>query len=111
MLIAEYIHAGVVEHSYINPATEDYNCADHSSKVRRESASLSTYYDMSESTGKRRKSYVDHSRVRSKLICIIHGPGNSSEECKVLGNFGSKYSIKKAWQGPQEKAFKHDEIW
>ena len=27
----------------------------------------------------------------SKLSCLIHGPGNSSDECKVLGEFGSKY--------------------
>ena len=47
---------------------------------------------MSESAGRLRKSYVDHPKDRSKLICIIHGPGNSSEECKVLGNFGSNYS-------------------
>ena len=29
---------------------------------------------------------------RSKQTCLIHGPGNSSDECKVLGDFGSRYS-------------------
>ena len=47
---------------------------------------------MSESSDKRRKSYVDHPKDRSKLTCIIHGPGTSSDECKVLRNFGSEYS-------------------
>ena len=47
---------------------------------------------MSDSAGKIRKSYVDHPKDRSKLTCIIHGPGNSSNECKVLRNFGSEYS-------------------
>ena len=62
---------------------EDDNCADHSRKVRRESASLNTYSDMSESAGKRKKKYVDCPKDISKLTCIIHGPGNSSDECKV----------------------------
>ena len=47
---------------------------------------------MSESAVKHRKMYVDHPRDISKLICLIHGPGNSSDECKVLGDFGSRYS-------------------
>ena len=47
---------------------------------------------MSKSAVNCRKSYVDHSEDRSKPTCIIHGPGNSSDECKVLGDFGSKYS-------------------
>ena len=50
------------------------------------------YYDMSERSGKCRKRYVDHTKDRSKLTCLIHGPGNSSYECKVLGDFGSEYS-------------------
>ena len=29
--------------------------------------------------------------VESKT-CLIHGPGNSSDECKVLGEFGDKYA-------------------
>ena len=24
--------------------------------------------------------------------CLIHGPGSSSEECKVIGDFGTKYA-------------------
>ena len=46
---------------------------------------------MSEIAGKRRKSYIDHLKDKSKLICLIHGPGNSSDKCKILGEFGTKY--------------------
>ena len=46
---------------------------------------------MSESAGNHRKRYVDHPKDRSKLHCLINGPGNSSDECKVLGDFGYKY--------------------
>ena len=59
--------------------------------MRVEAASSTTYSDMSESAGKRRKRYVDL-KDRSKLTCLIHGPGHSPDECKVLGEFGSKYS-------------------
>ena len=38
------------------------------------------------------KRYLDHTKDRSKPICIIHGPGHSSDECKVLGDLGSKYA-------------------
>ena len=47
---------------------------------------------MSESTGNNRKRYVDHLKDRSKLTCLVHGPRNTSYECKVLGEFGSKHS-------------------
>ena len=47
---------------------------------------------MSESTGKHRKRYLDHPKDRYKLTYLIHGPGNSSYECNVLGDFGFKYS-------------------
>ena len=44
---------------------------------------------MDESAGKLRKQFVDFSKSKSKT-CIIHGLGNSSDECKVLGEFGTK---------------------
>ena len=40
-------------------------------------------------SAKLRKRYVDSPNGKS-IICLIHGPGNSSEECKVLGDFGTK---------------------
>ena len=47
---------------------------------------------MSDSAGKCRKSYVDHPKDRSKLNFLIHGPGHTSDECYVLGDFGNKYA-------------------
>ena len=53
---------------------------------------MNTYSKMSESAEKCRKMYVYHPKDRQKLNCIIHGPGHSSDECKVLGDSGSKYA-------------------
>ena len=47
---------------------------------------------MSERAGNYRKGYVYHPKDRLKLTCLIHGPGHLSDECKVLGDFGCKYS-------------------
>ena len=50
---------------------------------------------MSDSNGKHRKMFVDHPNDRSKHTCLIHSPGHSPDECKVLGDVGSKYSKSK----------------
>ena len=39
----------------------------------------------------RQKRYVDRLKSESKT-CFIHSPGHSSDECKVLGDFGTKYA-------------------
>ena len=44
-----------------------------------------------ESAGKHRNRHVDIPTGKSKT-CIIHGPGHSSEECKVLGDFGTNHA-------------------
>ena len=44
-----------------------------------------------ESAVKRRKRHVGSLTGKSKT-CLIHGPRNSSEEFKVLGDFGTKYA-------------------
>ena len=51
-----------------------------------------TYSEMSESADNRRKIYVYYPKGKYKPTCLIHGPGHSSDECKVLGGLGSKYS-------------------
>ena len=43
------------------------------------------------STRKRRKWYVDLPKTESKTF-MIHGAGHSSDECKVLGEFVTKYA-------------------
>ena len=67
-------------------------CADLTRKTRGESTSSTIYYEMSESNGKIRKRDVYHPKDRSKLTFLIHGPGHPQGECKILGDFGSKYS-------------------
>ena len=57
-----------------------------------ESALSNTYFEISDSSGKRRKCYVYHLKYRSKLTCLINGPVHHSCECKVLGDFGHKYA-------------------
>ena len=44
-----------------------------------------------ESACKRKKRYVDSLTGKPK-ICLIHSPGHSSEECKVLGDIVTKYA-------------------
>ena len=46
---------------------------------------------MSEISGKCIKRYVDHPEDISQLTRIFQWPGHSSDECKVLGDFGNKY--------------------
>ena len=70
----------------------DENHSGHSKKMRGESDLSNTYSEMTKSAGKRRKRYAYHMKDRSKLTCLIHGPGNSSDECKVLGYLSSKCS-------------------
>ena len=90
MEIALCIYKDLVEHSYKKTTREDANHVYHSRKMRGEAASENTYSKTSDSADKRRKRYVDHLKNISKLTCIIHGPRHSSDECKVLGDFGYK---------------------
>ena len=46
---------------------------------------------MGDSAGKRRKRYVYRPSGELK-VCLIHSPGHSSYECKILGDFGAKYA-------------------
>ena len=46
---------------------------------------------MSESASKRSKRYVDYPKGKSEPACLINGPSHSSDESKVMGDFGSKY--------------------
>ena len=96
----ESIYEYVVEPSYKRPTMEDTNRAGHSRQKRGEPASSWNRPEKGESSEKRRKRHVDSPMGKSK-ICLIHGPGNYSEEYKVLGNFGTKYtnSIPTKYQG------------
>ena len=36
--------------------------------------------------------YADHTEYGLKLTCLINVPGHSSDKCRVLGDFGTKYA-------------------
>ena len=67
---------------------------------------------MGESAGKYRKLYVDFQSGEPET-CLIHGPGDSSGEYKVLVYFSSKYSKCKPNKGrvnhpiPKKKFNRH----
>ena len=79
--IAESFYEGVIGTSYKKSTRADANRDGQSRKNRGESASSWTRPKKGESAGKSRKH-----------TCLIHGPGYSSEERKVLGDFGTKYA-------------------
>ena len=81
----------VLQNLLIKTTIVDDNHACLRSKIRGENALSTTYHDMSESAGKRRKKYAGHLKDISKLICLIHGSVYSSDECKSFGYFGYKY--------------------
>ena len=47
---------------------------------------------MRKCTVKHKQIYVDCTRDQSHLTCIIHEPGHSPDECKVLNDFGANYA-------------------
>ena len=92
MEIAEYFYRGVVEPSHKITNRADSNYSGHIRLKIVEAASSNTYSGMLERDGKCREIYVDHPKDRSKPTYLIRGPGHSSYECKVLGDFGSNYA-------------------
>ena len=90
MYIAGFIYKGVVEPSYKQSTRAYATCAGHISKNIGEAAPSHTHSAMIEITDKRKKRYVDLLKGESKT-CLIYGPVNSSDESKVLGDFGSMY--------------------
>ena len=91
MEIAESIYKGIVEPYYNKQTRSDSNRAGHGRHKIVEAASSWTRPEKGENAGKRRKRHVYSPTGKSKT-CMIHGPGHSSEECKVLGDCGDKYS-------------------
>ena len=47
---------------------------------------------MGKHSDKRNKRRVDFLRGQYTLTCIFRDPGHSSDECKVLNGFGTKYT-------------------
>ena len=92
MEIVQYIYKGILE-PYYNKTTREGGKHSGNSRLKRgEYDSPNNYHEMSESSGKCRKVYVVYPKGRSKPTYLIHGSGYSSDECKVLVYFGSKYA-------------------
>ena len=91
MEISESIYKIIVEPSYKTHIQTDANRAGHSRQNRGEVASPWTCPEKGESAGKHRKQHVESPTGKSKN-CLIHDPGNYSEECKVLRDFGTTYA-------------------
>ena len=89
--IAESIYEFVVETYHKKPTQVDANRAGHIRQNRGEAALSWTCPNNGESAGKCRKRHVDSLEGES-YTSPIHVPGNSSEECKVLGEFRTKYA-------------------
>ena len=98
MEITECIQEDLVKPCYKKTTWSDANRAGHSSKMIGETASSNNYPKMSDIASKGRKRYVYHMKYRPKATRLIHGSGHSSDERKVLGDFGSKYSKSKPTQ-------------
>ena len=63
---------------------------------------------MSKPSGKLKQRYLYRPRYKSKPTCTFHGPGNSSDKCKVLNYFGYKYTkIRLTKKRSQDLAFKN----
>ena len=91
MDIVEYINEVLLVPSYIQSTRTYATRSGHSRKKRGEDTLSHTYYLMSESDGNCRKKIYRPSKGWVKTS-LLHGPGNSSDECKVLGDFGSRYA-------------------
>ena len=75
--------------------------------MRGEPAQSKTHSDMIKHTGKWKQTYIDHQIDQLKLTCIIHGPGNSPDEFKVLNNVSSKYTkVRPSKEHRHKPAFK-----
>ena len=89
MEIAESIYECVVTPSYKKTTRVEANRTRLNSNNKGESALSNTHPAKDESAGKRHKWYVYLLKSASKT-CMIYGAGNSSDECTVLGEFGTK---------------------
>ena len=89
--IAEDIYEIVVTPSYKKITRAEANRTGISRNKRGESAPSNINPVKDDSACKRSKRYVDCSKSASKH-CIIHGLVHSSDECKVLGESGTKYA-------------------
>ena len=110
MELAESVYDGVVESSYKKLTSTYANSASHRRKMRRETIFSTIHSETSQSSCRRIKTYVDHPKDRSKHTCLIHGTGHSSDEFKVQGDLGSKYSKGRSTKDRVHETASNEEI-
>ena len=84
MEVMEQVYEGGT-HYKITTHRADANHSSHGSKRKGEEFALSTNHEKG-CAGKRKKNYAGHPSdwPTSDKICVLHGPRQSIEECKLL---------------------------
>ena len=74
----------------------DTNCASHGRKLKGGEAASPTNTEKGR-TGKRKTINAGDPSYRTTggKTCLLHGPGNSTEECKVLKDYFKKYAAQR----------------
>ena len=86
--ISENIYEGIVNPPCKKATREEATSAGHIMNMRGRYIPSNSYPYMGGRTVKRNKMYVDRPIVKLQLICLICGHGHSSEEFKILSDFG-----------------------
>ena len=81
----------LVEPSYIKNNKSDAKRAGNNRKMILVVTLSKTHSNMGKCDGKRKKRYEDCSRERAKPICLFHVNYRSSEQSKVIDDFGTRY--------------------
>ena len=95
MEISEVIYEGAVEPSYKKTTRVDSNRDGNSRQMSGVSASSKAYSEVGNHSGNLNQRYIDHLIDRSKLTYLMHGNFHSSEQCKFLNDFGTRYDARR----------------
>ena len=103
MEVAEQVYAGGTPSK--TPTRAESNRGSHVRK-RKGWETASPTNPKKGRTGKRKNIYRPSERCahRSKNICLLHGPGHSSEECKVLKVYSEKYAAQRPHKSTEAKS-------
>ena len=66
---------------------------------------------MGKRSGNRKQGYVNCPHDQSKLTCLIHGPGHSSEQNKLLNYFATKYSKGRHFKKRRQDPTSDKKVW
>ena len=78
----------------------DTKCASHRRKQKGGEPASPTNPEKG-CAGKRKKKHAGHTsnRPTGEKTCLLHGPGHSSEECRVLKYYSKKYAAQRPNKG------------